>query len=285
MSSPSTASPTGSRTKSTTDFYVTGATTQFASRHDQRLSYCLYVPTAHRTAEQPLPLLVMQHGTGRTGPQYRDAMAGFAEEHGIVVLAPLFPAGLGSDPDDLHNFKFMEYEGIRFDLALLAIVEEAAQRVRVDAGRFVLHGFSGGGQFAHRFLLLHPERLAGVSIGAPGRVTLIDPERAWWLGTGGFEERFGKPVDLDRIREVPVQLVVGEEDTETWEINNPGDSNWMEGADAVGRTRVERITALYENYRSLGIDASLDIVPGVAHNGMGVLDEVRAFAAGALGRR
>ncbi|WP_328634442.1 PHB depolymerase family esterase [Streptomyces sp. NBC_00356] len=279
MSTPSTTTPKGSRTKSTADFYVTGSTTQFASRYDQRLSYCLYVPAAHRTAEHPLPLLVIQHGTGRTGPQYRDALADFAEEHGIVVLAPLFPAGLGSDPDDLHNFKFMEHEGVRFDLALLAIVEEAAERVRIDTSRFVLHGFSGGGQFAHRFLLLHPDRLAGVSIGAPGRVTLIDPEREWWLGTRGFAERFGKPVDLDRIREVPVHLVVGSEDTETWEINNPGDTNWMDGADAVGRTRVERITALYENYRSLGIDARLDIVPGVAHNGMGVLDEVRAFTA------
>ncbi|WP_327576274.1 MULTISPECIES: hypothetical protein [unclassified Streptomyces] len=27
-------------------------------------------------------------------------MAEFAEEHGIVVLAPLCPAGLGDDPDD-----------------------------------------------------------------------------------------------------------------------------------------------------------------------------------------
>ncbi|WP_425826338.1 hypothetical protein [Streptomyces fractus] len=90
---------------------------------------------------------------------------------------------------------------------------------------------------------------------------------------------------LDRIREVPVHLVVGAEDTETWEINNPGDSNWMDGADAAGRTRVERIKALRENYRSLGIGTTLDIVPGLAHDGMGVLDEVRAFAAGVFGGR
>ncbi|MFF1586485.1 alpha/beta hydrolase [Streptomyces sp. NPDC058286] len=279
----STPAPTATaRTKTTSAFYVTGATTQFASRYDQRLSYCLYVPSAHETATEPLPLLVMQHGTGRTGPQYRDAMAEFAEEHGIVVLAPLFPAGLGDDPDDLHNFKFIAHQGIRFDLALLAIVEEAAERVHIDTSRFVLHGFSGGGQFAHRFLLLHPDRLAGVSIGAPGRVTLIDPEREWWLGTKGFAERFGDPVDLDLVRKVPVHMVIGAEDTETWEINNPGDSNWMDGADDVGRTRVERISALRDNYRAHGIDVTLDVVPGLGHDGMGVLEQVRDFAARAL---
>ncbi|WP_253208975.1 hypothetical protein [Streptomyces niphimycinicus] len=79
-------------------------------------------------------------------------------------------------------------------------------------------------------------------------------------------------------------MAVGAEDTETWEINNPGDSNWMDGADAVGRTRVERITALRDNYTALGIDVTLDIVPGVGHRGMRVLDVVRAFAERVLPR-
>lgn len=129
-----------------------------------------------------------------------------------------------------------------------------------------------------------PDRLCGVSIGAPGRVTLIDPDREWWLGTKGFEQRFGATLRLADIRKVPVHMVVGAEDTETWEINNPGDSNWMDGADAVGRTRVERITALRDNYTELGIDVTLDIVLGVGHRGMGVLDAVRRFAERVLPR-
>ncbi|WP_458086226.1 alpha/beta hydrolase [Streptomyces malaysiensis] len=271
------------RVKTTKAFYRTGSTTWFASRHDQRFSYCLHIPSVHETTDTPLPLMVIQHGTGRTAAQYRDAMAEFSERHGCVVLTPMFPAGIG-DPDDLHNFKFIEYGGIRYDEELLAIVAEAGERFHIDTERFLLQGFSGGGQFAHRFLYLHPERLSGVSIGAPGRVTLIDPDREWWLGTKGFEERFGAPVRLAEIRKVPVHMVVGSEDTETWEINNPGDSNWMDGADAVGRTRVERITALRDNYTELGIEVSLDIVPGVGHRGMGVLDAVRRFAERILPR-
>jgi len=271
------------RIKTTKAFYRTGATTFFASQHDQRFSYSLHVPSVHETTTTPLPLLVIQHGTGRTAAEYRNAMAEFSERHGVVILTPLFPAAIG-DPDDLHNFKFIEYDGIRYDRELLAIVDEVGTRFTVDTDRFMLQGFSGGGQFAHRFLYLHPERLRAVSIGAPGRVTLIDPDREWWLGTAGFEERFGAPVRLEEIRKVAVHMVVGAEDTETWEINNPGDSNWMDGADALGRTRVERITALRDNYVALGIDVTLDIVPGVGHRGTGVLDAVRDFAARVLPR-
>ena len=262
-------------------FYHSGATPIFASRADQRFHYCLYVPAAHRTAERPLPLVVIMHGTGRTGPQYRDAFASFAEERGCVVLAPLFPAGI-DDPDDLHNYKFIAYHGIRFDRVLLAIVEEVAERYALDAGRFCLQGFSGGGQFAHRFFYLHPDRLTAVSIGAPGRITLLDDTQPWWLGTGGFAEVFGAAPDVAAMRRVPVQMVIGDRDTETWEINNPGDSNWMDGTEKTGHTRIERLHTLRTNFENHGITVRLDLVPGVAHSGMGVLGPVKEFFAGLL---
>jgi poly(3-hydroxybutyrate) depolymerase len=265
-------------------FYRTGATPFVASQADQRFSYALYVPAAHRTTTIPLPLLVVVHGTARTAERYRDALAGFAETHGCVVLAPLFPAGIG-DPDDLHNFKFLAYGDIRFDLVLLAMVDEVAARYRVDADRFLLHGFSGGGQFTHRFLYLHPGRLAAASIGAPGRVTMLDPTRPWWIGTADVAERFGRGIDLDALRRVAVQMVVGEADTETWEINNPGGANWMPGADAAGTTRVSRLRALHADFAAHGIEARFDLVPGVGHQGARVLPTVERFFAQVLATR
>ncbi|QUH02006.1 alpha/beta hydrolase [Saccharopolyspora erythraea] len=262
-------------------FYSTGSTTVFASRYDQRFSYCLHVPRQHDPDGEALPLVVAQHGTGRRGPQYRDNFAGFAEEHGCVVLAPLFPAGI-DDPDDLHNFKFIRYGDIRFDLVLLAMVDEVGERFNVHTRRFLLHGFSGGGQFAHRFFYLHPDRLAGVSIGAPGRVTLIDHERPWWIGLKDVERIVGAAPKLDQLAEVPVQMVVGGADVETWEINNPGDSNWMDGAQDAGRTRVERLTTLRENFEKHGIRVRFDIVDGVGHEPMSVLESVKDFFAGIL---
>jgi predicted peptidase len=258
----------------TSSFYQRGGTPFFASQHDQRLSYCLYIP--RDLDDENAPLVVVQHGTSRAAAQYRDNLRAFADEYRAVILAPLFPAGL-VDPDDLHNFKFISYEGIRFDHALLRIVDEVASRFPVAGDRFFLHGFSGGGQFTHRFLYLHPDRLAGASIGAPGRITQIDDSLPWWLGSQDFQARFGQPIDVEALRKVPIQMVVGEKDIETWEINNRGESNWMDGAEKTGNTRIERLRTLEANFAFHGIDVRFDIVPGVAHRGSLILPAVEAF--------
>jgi predicted peptidase len=259
----------------TSTVYQRGKTPVFASQIDPRLHYCLYVPR-RLTADDLAPLVVIQHGTARSATDYRNLSAEFAEQQGVVVLTPIFPAGL-VDPTDLHNFKFIEYQGIRFDRMLLAIVDEVAERFPVAAERFYLHGFSGGGQFTHRFLYLHPDRLAAASIGAPGRITQLDDSLPWWLGTKGFEERFGQSIDFDALRRVPIQLVVGSEDVETWEIMNRGESNWMDGAELTGTTRIERLRTLEQNYRSHGLDVTFDLVEGAAHSGRKILPTVERF--------
>ncbi|RZU11188.1 esterase/PHB depolymerase [Kribbella rubisoli] len=270
------------RSEPTSAHFARGKTPIFASQYDQRLGYCLYVPENLRT--ERAPLLVMQHGTERNASLYRDHMAGFADEHQVVVLAPLFPAGI-IDPEDLHNFKFIEYQGIRYDRALLAMIDEVSRRYPVDPDVFYLHGFSGGGQFAHRFLYLHPDRLAGVSIGAPGRITQLDDSLPWWLGTKDLEQRFGRAVDLESLRRVPILMVVGDNDVETWEIDNPGEANWMDGVENTGRTRIERLRTLERDFLAQGIDVRFELVPGVAHRGSLILPAVRDFFAGLLQSR
>ncbi len=76
---------------------------------------------------------------------------------------------------------------------------------------------------------------------------------------------------------MPVHMVVGGADTSTEEINNPGESNWMDGAELTGRTRIERLLTLRDNYESLGMDVSLDILEGVGHDGSKALPAVEAF--------
>jgi poly(3-hydroxybutyrate) depolymerase len=259
------------------EFYHSGPTAFFASQRDQRFSYCLYVPAAHRTATAPLPLTVVVHGTQRMAERYRDAYRGFAEDHNTVVLAPLFPAGIG-EPGDLHGFKRLSFRGVRFDQVLLDIVDEVALRYRVDATRFALHGFSGGGQFVHRFAYLHARRLSALSVGAPGRVTRIDPDQPWWPGTADLRERFGADLDLDALRAVPVQMIVGADDTDTWEIAEPD-------VDAGGDSRVERLTSLRDNWAEHGIDVRFDVVPGIAHRGLLLQASVQEFFAGVLAGR
>ena len=230
-------------------YYDLEKTPLIACQLDQRFGYCLYVPRGYQPGDPDTGLAVVVHGTLRTPERYREEFSAFAEEHNCIILCPLFPAGI-IESQDLDNYKYLEYHGIRFDHILLSMVDEVARKYELDVSRFLLHGFSGGGHFAHRFLYLHASRLRGVSIGAPGMITMIDPERSWHIGTKGLEDKFGIASTLEEMRAVPVHMVVGADDTDTWEINNTSGPLWMEGADAAGKTRVERLSALRENYRA-----------------------------------
>ena len=184
------------------------------------------------------------------------------------MLAPLFPCGI-IDRGEGDNYKFIKFHDIRYDRVLLAMVDEIAERYRVDTRRLLIHGFSGGGQFVHRFLYLHPQRIAAASIGAPGRITLLDDKLPWWLGTRDFIDEFGIAPDLAALRKVAVQMIVGAEDKDTWEITMTPDSpKWMPGANDGGVTRIERITTLRDSFVRNGIAVQLDVVPGVAHEGV-----------------
>lgn len=251
--------------------FLTGATPFFALAPDPRFSYCLYVPTDHTPDGPPLPLVVTVHGTRRRAETLRDAFAGFAERLGCVVLSPLFPAGI-TGPNDVDSYKLLSPAGFRPDEVLLHMVDEVAARWHVRTDRFHLHGFSGGGQFAHRFAYLHPGRLASLSVGAPGRVTLLDPTAHWWRGTADMAEQFGTDADPAVLRGLPVQLVIGEQDTDAGELAPDGD-----GTAPAGTHRIDRINALRANWREHGIDTRLDIVPGTGHRHVEVLPVVQEF--------
>lgn len=264
------------------NFYRRGRTPIFASRMDQRFSWCCYIPDGYDPAgDRVHPLAVLVHGSLRDADILRDEFIDFAEAHQCVLLAPLFPAGI-DDAEDLHNYKHIAYHGIRYDLLVLDMIEELAGRYRVAKEKVLMHGFSGGAQFAHRFFYLHPGRLRAVSVGAPGTVTLPD-QRSWWVGVKGMEEIFGRPLDVAAMRDVAVQLVIGDQDIETWDVTvAPQSPFWMEGINDSGEMRVDRLRSLEKGLRTIGVDPRFDTVPGVSHDGTGIQGPVKAFFARVL---
>ncbi|MBZ6077200.1 alpha/beta hydrolase [Microvirga puerhi] len=264
--------------------YDLGHTTVFASKQDPRFSYCLYVPPTLGQDDAP-ELVVAMHGTGRAFMEYRDAFAEFGRWNNCIILCPLFPVGVLGD-GNRDGFKYMAEAGIRYDEVLLSIVGEVRERYGLLEDRFALFGFSGGGHFTHRFLMLHPQRLWAAAIGAPGSVTLLDPTRDWWVGIRDVKERFGRTIDIDAMRRVPVQMIVGAADLETWEITHrEGGKNWMPGANDAGRTRPERLDSLRRSFEAEGIQVRFDLVPNVPHDGMRVVEHVQNFFAGVLRNR
>lgn len=279
--------------------YLAGKFPLIASRVDPRVSYSVYVPPEHyhpgsnstQGGEgKKLPLLVDVHGTSRSIDSMlnEDDLPAFADGAACAVLAPLFPAGL-EGPNDVDSYKVLRTDTLRSDLVLLSILDEVAYRwPGVDTTSVYMSGFSGGGQFAHRFMYLHPDRLRGVSVGAPGSVTLLDQDEEWPQGIADTADLFNVTVDKSRIRDIPIQLVIGDQDTKV-----PGGLEfWKWAKEALGsnapmplnQSRIEVIQGLRASWKDDGIDSELVVVPGVGHehSAPGVRAAVKAFIGGLL---
>ncbi|KAK5046253.1 hypothetical protein LTR84_008396 [Exophiala bonariae] len=256
-------------------------------------SYCMYVPKQHyelpSITSRKLPLIVTIHGSGRRAERARESLVSLADRTGSAILAPLFPTGVGGDPNEAHNYKFLAYRGIRYDLILLAMLDEVAARwPGVATEKVFLVGFSGGGQFALRFFYLHPQRISAVSVGAPGVVTRLDPVVEWPRGIQGVGDVFGGlEVNVDKLKEVQhVQLIVGGDDVENV---GGGLLQWLRMrnamsdplSQAVGSfqlpNRKEALESLYHEFLGAGIPSSFVVVDGVAHENMKVLPSIIEF--------
>ncbi|WP_376087538.1 alpha/beta hydrolase [Roseomonas sp. CCTCC AB2023176] len=260
--------------------YALGRTAIRAAQSDPRFSYALYVPPAFTAATR---IVVCVHGSTRDSfLDFRDGFAEFGRWNDCIILCPLFPINVRGD-GNANGYKYMQEGEIRYDLLLLSMVEEVRGRYGLTAGAFAIFGYSGGGHFSHRFAILHPGRLWACSIGAPGSVTLLDPGRDWWVGIRDLHHRFGMAFDAAALARVPVQMIVGDADLETWEITHkPGGTYWMEGANDAGRTRPDRLDALRHSFEAVGVTVRFDLLPGVSHDRMKVVGRVQDFFASVL---
>lgn len=255
---------------------LSGRTPTFSSIVDPRCSYSLFVPEDVRDDEVPLSLWVFVHGTGRQFEVYLDTYAELARQHRAVVMTPLFPAGVPA-PDDVYNYQAIEHGGTRFDQVLLGMIDEVAHRWNVDASTFFLHGFSGGGQFALRFAMLHPDRLSALSVGAPGQVTRLSGDWAWPHGLAGLEETFGTAFDAATFAALPAQVLAGSLDDDPRDIALPGPHGTPVG-------RLTQARALAESMREIGTATRFDLVEGVGHDGAAVIPAVTDFLRERLAR-
>lgn len=265
--------------------YDVGRTTVYAARRDPRFSYCLYVPPGYREGPRRPEIVVVVHGSPRGFMEFRDRFSDFGSAHNTLIVSPLFPVGVGGDgnPD---GYKYLSEPGIRYDRVLLDILGEVEERWDVAADRFGLFGFSGGAQFANRFLFLHPRRLWATSIVSPGSVTLWSDKADWWVGIRDLQRRLDLPPDVGALRRVAVQTLVGGADLEIHEITHrAGGRYWMPGANDAGATRPERLEALRRSLEQAGVRVCHEVVGEVAHDPWPLVERSKRFLAAELARR
>lgn len=187
---------------------------KIAHGHHEGTRYGIYVPEGYGTKFKTAKLLIAIHGTDGYGDHYLDLLKADADRHGLVILAPWF------DFPTFYNFDNMNIGGIgdgrnRTDLRLLAIVDDLARAMKLDAKRFYVCGQSRGGQFVQRFVLAHPDRILRAA--ACGSGSYVHPTADIFFPYSTQPNPFAPDLDsLDYadLVQAPMAVVVGTKETE-----------------------------------------------------------------------
>lgn len=123
---------------------------------EQGMSCYVYTPDVIQP-DMTYQLVVGVHGAG-SGGKGAAGMASWAQRGDVIVIGPSFQTK-GERPyqngDGPHAAK------------LIALFKQLGSQYKLHDKMF-LHGFSGGSQFSHRFAMLHPELVCGVSAHSGG---------------------------------------------------------------------------------------------------------------------
>ena len=212
--------------------------------------YHLYVPSGQPDASA-WRLLVTVHGYDREAVNRVEQFVELAERHRFVLLGPEFEPAI--------HYQTLGVGGDRADLRLLDLVDEVSTDLGLNVEQFDLFGYSGGAQFAHRFLYVWPRRLRTVVIGAPGTVTVPSPRHRWPVGIRNLRRVTGARFDLGEVRRPRLMLIVGTEDLILEGLNQ---RPW---AMRTGATRLDRARSLHAAWRVAGIEHEYVEVSGSGH--------------------
>ena len=206
-------------------------------------------------------LLVLIHGTPagtwsveETAKYYIDHWINFAEQEGIVLIAPSFnqedfSSRKGELEDKMTGYRGLFGREIGADEWVLRIVDAYQQAFGETNEKFWLYGHSAGGQFVGRFLVTHPERVEKAVITAAVTYPQPNPEVAWPYGMGGLhtqiewdestirqEDVVPDPQKWLEATQIPLTVLVGLNDV-TEQLQRPGQKganrvviarNWVE---------------------------------------------------------
>ena len=224
------------------------------------LRYLEYMPPQVNTNLEPL---VFVHGYSRRVSEQLKQLKALADETGRPLLAPFFSKtqhrryqrlGKGSD-------------GLRADRYFNACLEDAASRYRLRSDRFVLIGYSGGGQFAHRYAMIYPQRISRLIAISSGWYTFPDRETAYPYGLATARKLRSVSMNPETFLQVPTTVLVGARDLETRNLRSNPELDRQQGTSRVERAR-RWVLAMRMAARLYRVDADISYqeVPGIDHS-------------------
>jgi pimeloyl-ACP methyl ester carboxylesterase len=201
----------------------------------------------------------------------------FADDHGLVAVAPLFDHNFGSWVSEpgivLGGYRGLAGKEIGADEFVERIVDQYRGRAG-DVERFYLYGHSAGGQFAGRYAVRHPDRLKALVLSAPGRYAFPDPQAPWPYGQKEVTVRASAqeasrvirpdPDGWRKAAALPITVVVGTADIEPQppRIAHVGTTRvdyarqWVEAMTRIapeGKSRIRLVTVPRIGHSSAGL--------------------------------
>jgi dienelactone hydrolase len=227
-----------------------------------------YLPENLKASEAPI--VFVMHGHHRSAEGYRNDWAKHANRLGFMVLAPLFD-------EEQWGHGFYSYASVLTKSGKIrnpakwsfSVIEHLFDAVKEATGnsnpQYYLYGFSEGGQFVHRFVLLMPQaRYAKAVIGTPGWYTMPRFDVKFPYGLGGSPVT---PASLKVVLGRNVVLLLGEADTDP----NHDELRKTPEAMAQGPNRVARGKTFFRELNKRAAEMKTPFawrimtVPGAAH--------------------
>lgn len=209
-----------------------GVASRIEQRHlpnDPEMVYYYYEATH---PDPHLPIMVAVHGISRQAEAQARFFAPLVEAVGGTVVAPLFPKDRYPDYQRLGRHG----KGERADLALQSVLKDVGGHTTRSGREMVMFGYSGGGQFVHRYAMAYPRQVLGMAIAAPGWYTLPTARYRFPQGVGKTAWLPDLYFDAARFLKIPTLVLVGEADT----LRDNALNQRAKIDHRQGKTRVER---------------------------------------------
>ena len=201
-----------------------------ALRSDPTQEYLVYVPA---TAAPGAPVLVAVHGVSRNAHEQAGVFSTLCDTRGAVLLVPVFTQDQHKDYQRLGR----KGRGLRVDLLLHRFLSEVASLSGADVTQIRLFGFSGGAQFAHRYVMAHPHRVARAVVAASGWYTFPDRTQKYPYGIRGNRSLDGVRFVPEDFLQIPIQVIVGDRDLGSVNLRSNGRVEAQQGANRLERAR------------------------------------------------
>lgn len=237
--------------------------------------YYLYIPQA--VAANPnldAEILAVIHGySGQTNGSVGEDITllnverfeEYAEQNNMILIVPHFSEAIFDS--DYQRFNL---DATRSDTRLIDLIEETKQSFpNIQDQQIKLFGFSGGGQFVHRFCAFHPNIVRKAVASSSGWYMWPDMSLDYAVGIDMQAHPNVPPIDMNLFLQSDLLILIGADDTRqgSFRTDYKGvNLNALQGRNR--RARASNWVNAMQSYATANgyiSNISLEIIPNTEH--------------------